>query len=658
MKRLLLFSLCAIGVILTPRVSAQSCTTATCAASSCSEANVLAALPSNSNTNAAVTVSIPACSATTWTTGFSYTPPSAVTNLTVIGSGSPQSGSGSTGAASSCTATDLVDNYGSGPMMQFNPSYGQTVRVSCMIIDPNSTSTSLYDPLYFIGTCTSSGCPQIRVDNINFGHNTPWSEGGNSSNAEAAVLAEMVFGVLDHNTLCTSATPCSANTGWELFNAEQGTYLGTGQYGDNSWYQPDSLGGANNLFAENNLRYTNGYLSWNDCEQQDSFANRGGCRFVIRYNTDTVTGTSGGFGISQNHGTDSGGRARGGRNAEVYNNTMACDVSSGGCSGLEGGLRSGAGMYYGNSFTFSPSSAAGSSSALGLAIYRAEGSWDSNSFAYCGGGGNYDDNDGTVYFSGTMTTGGTGVLTMTDGSKSFGNLVPSGAPYSVYDSTLGFYSEVASNTSTTITIHAYLASSGAISWGGSCNTTSGANCGFNNGDSYQVLRATVCADQPARGQSSVLLSGTTPTPTGWVGNAIDPIYRWNETFSTTPSVPNIYSSVSGRLIAYRDWYDQASGIQTTSSSPFSCNGSTGGTGWGTTANRPSSCSGACSAHSLGCGYYETDANTLYVWESGAWVSYYTPYTYPHPLDSSGALPPAPFPTILAGQIKQSGGVTR
>ena len=106
---------------------------------------------------------------------------------------------------------------------------------------------------------------------------------------------------------------------------------------DNSWASADSLGTANNLFAENNLDYSNGYLSMNDCEQDDSLANRGGCRFVIRYNTVTVTGTSGGFGIAQNHGTDSGGRARGGRSAEVYGNTFNCHVSSGGCAGLEGG---------------------------------------------------------------------------------------------------------------------------------------------------------------------------------------------------------------------------------------------------------------------------------------------------------------------------------
>ena len=281
-------------------------------------------------------------------------------------------------------------------------------------------------------------------------------------------------------------------------------------------------------------------------------------------------------------------------------------------------------MLFDNTVAFTNGASGGNW--MGIDIYRSSGSWGSP-FYYSGGGSTaqsvttYDQVDGTTYFSGTMSTSGSGVLTMTDSSKSFGNLVPSGAPYSVYDVTQGFYSEIISNTSNTITIDGNIG-------GGSTPWT-----GFNNGDSYQVLRATICADQPGRGQGSYI-SGTTPTPTGWVGDALDPIYRWGDSASGG-SVASTIASNSGRLIAYRDWYDQASGVQTSPSSPFSCNGSTDGAGWGTLANRPSSCSGACSANSPGCGYFATDQGsqgTLYVWESGAWISYYQPYTYPHPLD--------------------------
>jgi hypothetical protein len=162
-------------------------------------------------------------------------------------------------------------------------------------------------------------------------------------------------------------------------------------------------------------------------------------------------------------------------------------------------------------------------------------------------------------------------------------------------------------------------------------------------------------DQPARGQGNYMSGNATscsvsggpsytgPSPCGYSNQALDPVYRWNETASGGSTSGGVVPNSTIRLIAYRDFYDSASGIQNSPSSPFSCNGSTGGTGWGTLANRPASCSGACSANSPGCGYWASDTNTLYTWQSGAWANYYQPYTYPHPLDSSDPPPPLPSP---------------
>jgi hypothetical protein len=557
-----------------------------------------------------------------------------VTTLNILGSGTPNSGSGTTGASATCKATYLVDNAGStNPIFKIATTYPQTVEIGCMAIDPNSTSTALVDPIWIVGTCTSAGCPSVRLHNITFGLNTFWSEGGNSANGEAGMLVENSFGVIDHNSVGSSSLRAD---NFELFNSEHGQYLGVGQYGDNSWAQPDSLGGANNLFAENNLKYDSGYLPMNDSEQDDAYTNRGGTRVVMRYNTmHQGSGNTGGYGLFQNHGTDSGGRARGAREAEVYNNTIYCEGTSQNCAGVDGGLRSGTGLFFGNQATF----AAGNNGPwISLSEYRnVTATW--LPFAACGGSGPWDHNDGTVYYSGSVGSVSNGALTMTDSGQSFGNLVPAGTPYSVHDVTQGWWSEVASNTPTTITVRPSVGY-GAVD--------------FAAGDNYQVLRATSCIDQPGRGQGSYMsgssancsVAGSSASPTytgpsacGYPSQVLDPIYRWNETATGGATSGGVVPNGTGRLIAYRDFYDSASGIQTNSSLPFSCNGSTGGTGWGTLANRPSSCSGACSANSPGCGFFATDQGsqgTLYTWQNGGWATYYQPYTYPHPLESSAS----------------------
>jgi hypothetical protein len=157
-----------------------------------------------------------------------------------------------------------------------------------------------------------------------------------------------------------------------------------------------------------------------------------------------------------------------------------------------------------------------------------------------------------------------------------------------------------------------------------------------------------CLDQPGRGQSN-LVTGYFPTkvnqPTGtiaWPDQALEPIYIWM--LSGTPtagSFPYHANNSGGRVTANVDYYPQASGVQTTSSSPFD---GTVGTGWGTIANRPSTCT-------AGVGYFATDegswntstSNPLGTQFNGAdgrlylctsantWTLYYTPYTYPHPL---------------------------
>jgi hypothetical protein len=545
--------------------------------------------------------------------------------FTLAGAGTPNSTSNTTGASASCTATKILDNAGSTNfLMNFTPNAGSsTMRISCMAVDPATTSTTLTAPFQVSGNCLSSGCPTFRIDNITFGAGNRWTEGGNGEQAAAMIRVNNVFGVMDHITI-----PSGSNV--ELFNAQMYSYLGVGAYGDNSWAQPNSLGGPNNVFAENNLFYS-GYLGLNDCEA----GNIGGCRVVARYNTLTESQT-GSFGIFENHGTETSGRGRSGREAEVYNNTITC---LGACSAVDGGLRGGTGMFFNNHAILTPGEGAGNW--LGISLYRTV--FAANPWGACGGSGAWDLNDGTVYYSGTVGSVSNSSLTMADGSKNFPGLTPAGAPYSVYDVTGGWWGEIGSNTGTTITVN------------GPISETS--NYGFKVGDSYQVLRAGACIDQPGRGTGSYLAS-TMPAPTGWPQQALEPIYQWGDYYTGGAKVnsPTLGSN-SGKIINYRDFYAQGAGAQSSSMAPFACDGATGGTGWGTLANRPASCGGACVTNAPGCGYFATDQGaqgTLYVWKSGGWSTYYQPYTYPHPLTTgagngtgnSGVAPPANLSAIV------------
>ncbi len=555
------------------------------------------------------TIVIPAGTCT-WTNGISRSG----VGITIKGQGTPNTGPSTTGAGTSTTI--LIQNTNSSLFAFSGVPYGQLMRYSMMYLEPQSGATSEAVPIETEGTCTSNGCPNIRVDNVTF------DPAYNNDPANSDTVSVNMFGVYDHDTFQGPGTGVGPASVQISFDAWQGI----GSNGDESFAAPDSTGTAQALFQENNL-----YNGARGSENDVGFSGLGGDRYVNRYN---ISNNTPGTGFFSDHGTAWTGRDRGSRQKEIYRNQINCSSSVGSCGG--GNFLSGTGYVFDNTFASSGTGFFNQYMSIDSPRrWRAAAVWGS-----CAGADVYDQNDGTVYGSGTITSGGTSGITNTVlslvANVLAGTAVTSGDPYSIYDTTQKLGGEIASNSSNSFTFAEAL-------YGQT----------MNSGDSYQVLRASVCLDQPGRSQGTYL-SGTSgpnggPTPTGWSNQVLDPIYEFGDTHSGNFGAPVNISTAS--ILANRDiYYEVSTSANSSPTSPF--NGSTG-TGFGTLANRPTSCT-------PGVAYWATDQGNwnLAGGEQGelfkctatnTWTLSYTPYTYPHPLTSASTVQPA-APTGLSGTV--------
>ena len=584
------------------------------------------------------TIIIPAGSAT-WASGQKLVVPTGI-GITITGTGTPNSTPTTMGASSSCTQTQITWPFGGG-FISMSPTFGNsTSRISCMQFTSTTGTNGSPPPIGVTGTCTSSGCPNYRLDNMTI----PTAQICLASDATFANVANM-FGVADHNTMGDTAPGCNP----VLINVGHGNWLGVGSWGDNSWSSPDTMGAPGTpanptslsggaFYLENNvLDYTLG-------TDTDIFApGGGGARIVCRFNTFNNINTGG---VCSGHGTETTGRPRGVVQWEGYANTGTCSNGSQGCGSAWPG-RSGHGMSFGNSFSnIAGGFFKGLADLNAQRVFRDVGVWGT-----CDGVGpatnavpgapagslSWDSTDGTVYYSGTIgSVSGAGGFVVTDsGSSGFtsNQWVSPSFVYEFLDTTLSAgIGIITANTSNTLT----------TGFCGPCNTPAA-------GHTYQIRKVTACLDQAARSNGSLMagnyssvapysypyLVGTGSS--GPINQAIDPIYEADDTLPSTAD-HTIGSDQGSLFVANRDWYAESvhQPAQTSPTSPF--NG-TSGSGHGTLANRPTT----CSPH---VGYWATDQGDWNQSGSGqqgelfvctatnTWSIYYEPYTYPHPIIAS------------------------
>lgn len=606
-----------------------------CTAASAAESDVNAVINGPTHTAGnGDTIQIP-CSGSNSVTWASTLTVTASITITALG-GTPNSGTGTFGAGTNCLTITSTTSV----LFELDPTYASSnnvVTLQNMTLVPGSGA---YTPIHISGTGTSSGMPLFHVDNIGFGNSTTqWQYGTGTNTGEFGIIANNVFGQADHNTSPTGSH-------FAFISVNLTAYLGVGQYGDNSWAQPDSTGGPQNIFIENNQLYQG---LWPIVENEQDYPSIGGGRAVTRFNHVTASGI---FFLTGGHGNDTDGRPRSMRTNETYGNTVNCvnDGNGNACYDFVS-FRGGSGLTFGNTATLG--SGAVWNEIGSLATYRIDGDgWAFSNVGSCGGAtsgnayGPFDQNDGTTYYSGTFTSGTSGVTLVASGSpgwttNQWSNPSPF-YPYSVWDVTQGWVSIVESNGSNTLSVsqapHGYINGSTAI------NAASG--------DSFQITRSKSCLDGGARGAGLLLQNQPAVlASTGSVGPAnevLDPVYEWNDTVPAVHYGDQFGLNYSPPAQLNREVFtDNSLGsphVQTSPTSPF--NGSSG-VGFGTLANRPTTCTTNSVSGAPGTGYFAIDQGSWNTSGNGfgqgvlykctatnTWTASYTPYVYPYSFSAS------------------------
>ena len=440
-----------------------------------------------------------------------------------------------------------------------------------------------------------------------------------------------VYGVADHNVM-------AACGGCQPFHADNGNAGSSENLGHAVWALPAEWSSGHFWFIEDN------HITGTGAGVRPIYDVTIGGKAVIRNNKLVHAILSGA------HGTEGGQGIRGSRATIIYGNVVDNPISA-----IPGSTRSGTILFYNNTWTSKPASP----DHFAFTYFREFTSFADGSWKGANGANSWDINETEGTSTSTIGTGGYNAAhsshvyaSGTCGSGSDTSLKSNSTPNwptdkwknfqvrRVSDGKAGF---IQGNSSDTLSL-----TSSCIN-GGCTEANPKDSTWWKNGDQYEIRRVLVALDQSGRGQGD-LLSGTKPTPVAWPHQQLEPCYSWNNRNPGGGHVDVGAATVTSSIVLNRDYYNEvAGGQQTSSTSPF--NG-TSGVGWGTLANRPTSGVGGTDITGVttnppGTAYWATDVasvngstekGALYVWRGSAWVLYYQPYTYPHPLTRDLAPP--------------------
>jgi len=356
---------------------------------------------------------------------------------------------------------------------------------SGMTIRGGTSVTSNTDTFGAIHIDAVSTVPNVRVHHIKM----------DSIYGRNFTVTGSVLGVIDHCTFIRGAGRWNG-----CFDIHHNSWKGVGNMGDNSWADGTNLGTEKALYIED--------CSLSGYDGATCVDSMGGSRIVFRHNAVTAS-------VFGNHGTDTSQRYRSARSFEVYSNNFTASAR-GQDKARAVYLRGGTGVVYNNTFT-------GYDNGVVMAAYRVWmvadpwggadglGLWDSNDTTNHTGNG-FGGGPGGLYASGTYT-----------GANGATALVKTGAGwptnqwvgYALRNTSRHHQANILSSTSDTIQYE---------------SDSQGPKMSFNTGDTWEIRKVLITIDQVGRGKGDYL-SGSSPTPTGWPHEALEPVYIWGNTFN-------------------------------------------------------------------------------------------------------------------------------